>query len=186
MIVGLTGKFAAGKGTVAERLMALGYRYHSLSDILREELAARGVAEGRDALREIGNELRQAGGPGALARRLLDRLSDGGNHIVDSIRNPAEVVELRHVAGFVLLAIDAPARVRFERLRARDRIGDPETWEAFQEMEAAELQSDDPTTQQLLATLALADHELQNGGPLPELEARLGDLLKRLGEEIHG
>ena len=184
MIIGLTGKFAAGKGTVAERLMSLGYRYHSLSDILREELAARGVAEGRDALREIGNELRQAGGPGALARRLLERLSDGGDHIVDSIRNPAEVVELRNLDAFSLIAVDAPARTRFERLRARDRIGDPETWEAFQEMEAAELQSDDPTTQQLLATLDLADHWIENSGTLAELDTHLEELLAqiRVGE----
>ena len=182
MIFGLTGKFAAGKGTVAERLKALGYRYHSLSDILREELAARGVEEGRDALREIGNELRQAGGAGALARRLLDRLSDGGDHIVDSIRNPAEVVELRKVDGFSLIAVDAPARVRYERLRLRDRIGDPESWEAFQQMEAAELASDDPTTQQLVATLAMADHDIENSGPLSELDSQLRALLELLKE----
>jgi dCMP deaminase len=185
VIVGLTGKFAAGKGTVAERLMALGYRYHSLSDILREELAGRGVEEGRDALREIGNELRQADGPGALARRLLERLSDGNDHIVDSIRNPAEVVELRKLDAFVLIAVDAPAPVRFQRLRLRDRIGDPETWEAFQKMEAAELASDDPTTQQLIATLALADHEMENSGPRSALEAHLSSLLERLGQGSH-
>jgi len=166
--------------------MALGYRYHSLSDILREELAARGVEEGRDALREIGNELRQAGGPGALARRLLKRLSDGHDHIVDSIRNPAEVVELRTVPGFSLVAVDAPARVRYERLRLRDRIGDPDTWEAFQEMEAAELASDDPTTQQLVATLAMADHSIENSGPMSELDALLGGLLERLQEGREG
>ena len=182
MIVGLTGKFAAGKGTVAERLKSLGYRYHSLSDILREELAERGVPEGRDALREIGNELRQEGGPGALARRLLERLSDGGAHIVDSIRNPAEVEELRRLEGFTLIAVDAPARVRYERLRMRDRIGDPQTWEAFQEMEAAELVSDDPTTQQLLATLALADHSMENSGSIADLDARLNALLERVKE----
>lgn len=167
---------------MAESLKALGYQYHSLSDILREELAARGVEEGRDALREIGNELRQAGGPGALARRLVERLSDGRDHIVDSIRNPAEVVELRTVPGFSLVAVDAPARVRYERLRLRDRIGDPETWEAFQAMEAAELASDDPTTQQLVATLEMADYSIENSGGLGELDALLRDLLNRLNE----
>jgi dCMP deaminase len=182
VILGLTGKFAAGKGTVAERLMALGYRYHSLSDILREELAARGVPEGRDALREIGNEIRQTGGPGVLAKRLVERLGQGGDHIVDSIRNPAEVAELRALPNFALIAVDASADVRFARLRSRDRTGDPQTREAFNAMEEAELASDDPTTQQLLATLALADHGLDNGGDLAALSADLQALLRKLAE----
>jgi dCMP deaminase len=180
VILGLTGKFAAGKGTVAEHLTGLGYRYHSLSDILREDLAAGGIPEGRDALREIGNALRQAGGPGVLATRLLERLRQSGDHIVDSIRNPAEVTELRALPDFALIAVDAPAEVRFARLRSRDRAGDPQTWEAFQAMEEAELVSDDPTTQQLLATLALADHGLDNGGGLDALTTDLQALLREI------
>ena len=183
MIVGLTGKFAAGKGTVADRLQARGFRYHSLSDILREELAVRDVQEGRGALREIGNQLRQEGGPGVLAQRLVERLSDGGDHIVDSIRNPAEVAVLRTLESFTLIAVDAPAEVRFRRLRGRDRVGDPETWQDFVDMEAKELASDDPTTQQLLATLREADYELDNAGGIDALNEGLDELLTRISGE---
>ena len=47
MLIGLTGKYAAGKGTVAELLKEQGFAYHSCSDILREG-SLRGVpgAEG--------------------------------------------------------------------------------------------------------------------------------------------
>ena len=58
----------------------------------------------------------------------------------------------------MLISVDASPEVRFERLRKRARIGDPETFEAFQALEQRELQSDDPTTQQLRATI---------GGPSP-------------------
>jgi dCMP deaminase len=181
MLIGLTGKYAAGKGTVAEALKARGFGYHSCSDILREELRARGVAESREALLALGNELRRAGGPGELARRLTPRLADGADHIVDSIRNPAEVEALRELDGFVLLAVDASPDVRFTRLRARNRIGDPETYAAFQALEDRELVSDDPTTQQLNATIALADHHLHNDGEIGELHATLAALLTQLG-----
>ncbi|MGB0589424.1 MAG: AAA family ATPase [Myxococcota bacterium] len=181
MLIGLTGKYAAGKGTVAEALKAQGFGYHSCSDILREELRARGVAESRESLLALGNELRRAGGPGELARRLTPRLQDGANHIVDSIRNPAEVEALRTLQGFVLIAVDASPEVRFTRLRARARIGDPETYEAFQALEARELASDDPTTQQLTATIALADHHLQNDAGVDELHDALTRLLTMLG-----
>ena len=112
--------------------MELGYAYHSLSDILRDELKKRG---NKSALLAVGNELRQADGPGALAKRLLPQL-ETGLHLVDSIRNPLEVVELRTLPKFVLIGIDADSRVRFERLRARNRQGDPETWEKFVELES--------------------------------------------------
>ncbi len=181
MIIGLTGKYAAGKGTVAETLEARGFRYHSLSDILREELRARGLEESRERLLAVGNELRRAGGPGALAERLVRRISDGGDHIVDSIRNPAEVLVLREAPAFHLLSIDAAPRVRFERLRARDRIGDPTTWESFQALEAKETASDDPTTQQLAATIALSDRVVDNSGTADELRGAVEALLAELG-----
>ena len=180
MLIGLTGKYAAGKGTVAKALEGRGFDYHSCSDILREELQVRGVAESREALLALGNELRRAGGPGELARRLTPRLRAGGDHIIDSIRNPAEVEVLRALPGFVLLVVDAEPRVRFERLRQRARIGDPETFEAFQALEQRELVSDDPTTQQLTATIALADHTLRNDSGIEELTCTLEALLRQL------
>ncbi|MEZ4264872.1 MAG: AAA family ATPase [Myxococcota bacterium] len=179
MIVGLTGKYAAGKGTVAEVLLRGGFQYHSLSDIIREELAASGQAESREALLAMGNTLRHEGGPGVLAQRLLERVKTG-DHIVDSIRNPAEVAALRTLDGFTLVAVDADARVRFERLKQRARIGDPTEWETFAELEARESKSDDPRAQQVAATLALADRVVMNDGDLGALEASVAELLAEL------
>lgn len=182
MIIGLTGKYAAGKGTVAETLLGRGFQYHSLSDIIREELSASGQAESREALLAMGNALRRDGGPGVLAQRLLDRVRVG-DHIVDSIRNPAEVAALRTLAGFTLVAVDADARVRFERLKERARIGDPTDWETFAELEARESKSDDPGAQQVAATLALADRVVMNDGDLEGLHASVEDLLTQLRQQ---
>lgn len=179
MIIGLTGKYAAGKGTVAEVLIERGFRYHSLSDIIREELAASGQIESREALLAMGNALRRDGGPGVLAERLLGRLRDG-DHIVDSIRNPAEVIALRTLAGFTLIAVDADPRVRFERLKGRARIGDPTEWEAFAALEAKETQSADPRAQQVAATLAMADRVIMNDGDMAALHASVEALLGQL------
>ena len=179
MIVGLTGKFAAGKGTVANYLREQGFAYHSCSDVLREELAARGVPESRENLHAIGNELRRDGGPDVLARRIAARLGDGGDHIVDSIRNPAEVAALREVPRFFLLGVDADRRVRFRRLVARGRQGDPTAFDVFAALEDQETNSTDPTTQQLHATFALADEVVQNDGTVEELRALVDTLLVR-------
>ncbi len=167
MVVGLTGPNAAGKGEVAGHLRDLGFTIHSLSDIVREEAARLGFPPEREHLIRVGNELRRAGGPGILAERILSRI--GARDAVDSIRNPAEVAVLRRLEGFLLLGVDAPARLRFERSLARSRPGDPRTLEAFEERERQENTSD-ADAQQLLATLRLADVVIANDGTLEALK----------------
>jgi dephospho-CoA kinase len=173
-VFGLTGPNAAGKGAVADYLKAHGFVLYSLSDIIREELAARGEAPTREAMIRTGNELRRAGGPGVLAERLVPRL--GERDVVDSVRNPTEVEVLRRVTGFRLLLVDAAPEIRFERAARRGRVGDATTLEAFLELEARE-NSTDPAGQQLVATAALADVTLRNDGDLTELHAALDRLL---------
>ena len=176
-MLGLTGSNAAGKGEVAERLRRNGFAVHSLSDIVREEAAARGLAPERENLIRVGNELRRQGGAGVLAERILPRL--GRRDVVDSIRNPSEVEVLRRLASFVLLGVVAPVELRFERARSRARAGDPETLEAFRAREDEE-NTTDPHAQRLAATLALADHVLSNRGSLEELEREIERVLAQL------
>jgi len=179
VIVGLTGKFAAGKGTVADLLVKRGFAYHSLSDVIREELKAREIAESRENLTEVGNSLRRERGPAALAIMIRDRLLDGRDHIVDSIRNPAEVEVLKLLPGFFLVGVDARRELRFERLLARNRQGDPTTFEQFCALEDRETTSTDPTTQQLAATWRSVDEFLNNDGGRDGLEHRLTSLLDK-------
>ena len=86
-IIGLTGRNASGKGTVASFLKESSFVYHSLSDTLRDELKMRNLEESRDNLIMIGNSLREEGGPGILADLMISNLTSLENHIVDSIRN---------------------------------------------------------------------------------------------------
>ena len=177
MIIGITGPNAAGKGEVAACLVAKGFAYHSLSDVLRDELDRAGLAPTRENLIACGNRLRAEHGPGALAQRILPRL--GARDVVDSIRNPAEVEELRERAGFVLIGVDASIEERFRRAVSRGRPGDGPTFEEFRDREARE-NSPDPTRQQLARTFAMADHTLANDGTLEDLHRRVRDLMRRL------
>jgi dephospho-CoA kinase len=170
LTVGLTGPNASGKGEVARHLASLGFRVVSLSDVVREEATRRGLDHMRDTLIRTGNELRALGGPGALARAILSRLE--GRAVVDSIRNPGEVEVLRRGPRFVLIGVDAPQRLRFERSMLRGRAGDGATLAEFAAKEARE-NSATEAGQQLLATLALADIVIQNDGTIAELRAHV-------------
>ncbi len=177
LVLGITGPNAAGKGEVAAYLAERGFRLHSLSDVVREEAAARGLPPLREHLIRIGNEMRAREGPGVLAERLLARI--GARDVVDSIRNPAEVAVLRSVPGFVLVGVRAPAEVRFRRSLLRARPGDAKTLEEFRSREAQENRAD-PTGQQLDATFALVDRIVENDGDLDDLRLAVDRLVAAL------
>lgn len=177
MIIGLTGRNAAGKGTVADWLVAQGFHYTSLSDAIRAWLRDQGLEPTRDQLTWAGRTLRAQGGPGVLAVRTLAALPAGRDVVVDSIRNPAEVEVLRQRADFLLVEVFADERVRYERLRRRARAGDAQSFEEFVRQEQAELTSTDSAGQQLIATASLADLRLDNGGEPAQLTVQLDGLL---------
>ena len=183
IVIGLTGKNAAGKGTVAEILSQNKFIYHSLSDSLRDELKILGKEETRANLIKIGNELRREGGPGVLADKLIPKLVLDNNHTVDSIRNPFEVNSLREnfpLNKFVLISVGADARLRYDRLCSRGRIGDSDSWESFVNQEKQEENNVDPNKQQLSKTMNMADYEIDNSGTLEDLKEQIKKILSEL------
>ena len=116
MIIGLTGSFCGGKDTVAEYLVGeKGFIHYSLSDILREELRKQKKKITRTNLQKFANDLRENEGNSALAERTLKKIKKGKNYIVTSIRHPDEVSALMQNPDFVMVKVDAPIRIRFER-----------------------------------------------------------------------
>ena len=178
MIVGLTGRNGAGKGTVANWLTERGFGYSSLSDVIRTDLADRGLEASRDNLIAAGRRLRREGGPGVLAERILATIAPNTNYIVDSVRNPVEVEVLRRSPGFVLIEVTADEQVRYQRMVARNRGGDASSFEEFRRHELAELHDTDSAAQRLVATAELADVVVDNNG---DMEALAAALTKALG-----
>jgi dCMP deaminase len=180
MIIGLTGRNAAGKGMAAEFLKSRGFAYYSLSDVIREEVKSRGLPLTRDALIATGRELRAKHGTGYLAEQILQRLEPGQNYVVDSFRHEDEVAVFRKASEFHLLAVRADPRIRFERIKSRGRESDPQTFEAFLDLEQKESTSLQAEGQNLTATEAVADHAIDNDGPLPDFHAKLAALIPQL------
>jgi dCMP deaminase len=179
MRVGIAGKNAAGKTEVVRFLESRSFYPASLSDVIREDLAADGLEPTRENMIERGRRLRERFGAAILAERVQQRLPRDRNWVIDSIRHPAEVESLRRDGDFLLVWVEAGDRLRFERAQARGRVGTPQTFDAFQAEQARELASDDASAQQLLAVQALADETLTNEGDLPALHAGILAILER-------
>lgn len=177
MLIGLTGTNGAGKTSAADYLKERGLLYLSLSDEIRLELAERKESPTRENLTRVGNELRARHGAAVLARRVMARLSPGKDYVIDSIRNPSEVAALRELPGFRLVHFDAPREERYRRAVERRDERTPLSFEEFAEQEDREMESHDPTAQQLRATFGLADETLRNAGSLDELKQQLDQLI---------
>ncbi|MBU4457371.1 MAG: AAA family ATPase [Candidatus Omnitrophica bacterium] len=176
MIIGLTGPNASGKGEAASYLRTKGFKYHSLSDALREEAEKSGIEPLRENLIRLGNELRRKNSPSYLASIIGERLTEPGNYIVDSIRNPAEAEALQEKKGFVLLGIDAPVEVRFKRSLKRRRPGDAETLQDFIEKEKRE-NLNNPENQQLKKCIEMADVVIVNDSAMDEFYRKIDEAI---------
>ncbi len=180
MILGVSGLNGSGKGEVVRFLEARSFYAFSLSDVIRDELRAQGLEESRERMIATGRELRAREGPGALAERLARRLVSDRNYVIDSVRHPAEVEVLRARTGrFRLLWVEASEATRLARIRARARPGDPEGLDELRRLERAELGSEDPAAQQLLAIRALADLRVENDASLAGLHSALQQILEQ-------
>lgn len=183
MILGLTGKNAAGKGIVAEYLKKKEFIYLSLSDELREEAADRCLEPIRENLIQLGNDLREEHGSGYLATKTNKKIKENpdNDYVIDSIRNPGEIEELRKNQNFTLIGVDAPVELRFERSKDRGRLGDADTLDKFKELEEKENKLGE-SSQQLNNCFTLADKYLINDSSLEELYKKVDDLLKDIGD----
>ncbi len=180
MIIGLTGKNAAGKGEIAVFLKEGGFQYYSLSDVLREELEQRKMPVTRENLIQIGTELRTKYGPSVLANRILAKIEVDKNYVIDSFRNPREVDAFRTLDRFRLIHVTSLPKIRFERICSRKRESDPVTLQEFERLEAIEANSPDPNAQQLDATAKLADVEFENNTTIEDLRNQLKEVIRKL------
>ena len=178
MWFGLTGRNASGKTTVVEWLVENGYVSTSCSDSIRAHLRSQGIEINRENLIAGGRELRAAHGPGILAEMLRDEHAKTSSLVIDSIRTPAEVEALQERPDFRLIEIRASREVRWQRLQARGRSGDPTDWDTFVAQEESELEASDDSGQALIATAEMADIIIINDGEAEELRDALELLLR--------
>lgn len=183
MIIGLTGTLGSGKGTFAEFLKKKGFGYLSLSDELREYADSQGVERTRANLQNLGNKLREEQGPGVLAKLVLNKIITYNlmDVVVDGIRNPAEIKELKQLPHFYLIAVDAPEKTRFERMRKRARENDPKIIKDFKKVDARDRGKGEKLSgQQVGKCLKLASIKIRNDSTVEELCKKAGQVLANL------
>ena len=180
LLIGITGGFGSGKSLAASFLESKGFKKITLALFLEEEAGRHGFKEiTRTILQDIGNEWRKTFGNGVLAEKAVDYIKKEKikKAVIDGIRNVGEVKRLRKEKNFILLAIIADKKIRFERLKnlkRREKL----TWKLFQKLDKRDMGlGQKQTGLQVLACLRKADYYIKNNKSLDEFKNNLAEFL---------
>ena len=179
IIIGITGTLGAGKGTIVDYLVARkGYTHYSVRNFLIQEIEKQGLPVNRDSMVKVGNALRSMHCPSYITDCLFEQAkANGTNAIIESIRTEGEVLSLRNQPHFYLLAVDADARLRYQRIRLRHSETDLVSYEEFIANEQREMHNTDPNKQNLSRCISMADFTLNNNADIARLHAQIEQIL---------
>ena len=178
MIIGITGTYASGKGTIVEILKEKGFKHYSVRDFLVEEIKKRNLPVNRDSMIFVGNDLRTKNSPSYIAEKLYSfEKEKSENSVIESLRAPGEIEALRKKGNFYLFSIDAPQEIRYQRAIERKSESDKVTFEEFINQEKRESESQNPNEQNLFACMKLADFHFYNDGSITDLENKVKEII---------
>ncbi|HCW32449.1 MAG: CMP/dCMP deaminase zinc-binding protein, dCMP deaminase [Candidatus Peregrinibacteria bacterium GW2011_GWF2_39_17] len=180
--VGLTGYMASGKGELARILQNQGFKYVSLSDMVRKEATVRGLEYTRENLQGVGNDLRIQYGAGVLGMKAREVIEQDlmSNWVIDGIRNPSCIEELRKLSGFQLVGVSADMEILIERMLKRGREGgnNLKREDFLNRLKCEQGIGESPAGQQVKRCLELADYFILNEGSLEDLQGKFDHFLK--------
>lgn len=187
-IIGIGGTNGSGKDTLGEILAEKhGYKFISLTEMLRAECRERGLPVERENLRMISAEWRKKGGLGAPIDKVVaayEALPETYTGLVTaSLRNPGEADRVHELGGIVVWT-DADPKIRYERVVGADRGRDDEdnkTFEQFLQEEHDEMYPKPGASATSLATIEVkkrADITILNDTTREAFEAKVAEIVK--------
>ena len=156
-------------------------RHYSVRGYLIEEAQRRGMELNRDTFVVVANDLRATHSPSYITDQLyLQAVENGADAIIESVRTPGEVESLRKQEHFLLFAVDADPKIRYERVVGRGSETDHISYETFLENEAREMSSTDPNHQNIGRCMQMADYLFTNDGDFEDLYRQVESVIQEI------
>ncbi len=172
-----------GKGEVVKILETLGFKYISLSDIVREEATKIGPNLTRKETQDLGNRLRSQEGTGVLGKRIRQKIeaTPPTRWVIDGIRNPVEVLELKKLSSFHLIGVSSERQILIERIKERKRSSDNVSESELNRVLDREWGAGEPENGQRVGDcMAMADFLIDNNHRLEDLQKKVLAVLDKI------
>ncbi len=188
VIVGIVGKIAAGKTTVARFFEDRGFCRVSCSEPLIDLLTRRTEAYSwvpeipeereltRESLIDFGRYLKERHGGDVLIRLAVDKKRDCARIVIDGVRSREEIERIKSLGGWVIY-VEASPETRFERLvrRGAEKDRDIRSFEDFKVID-----DEEEGLYHTSELKGLADYVIVNEGTLGELREKVEEIIERI------
>jgi len=176
VLILVTGMPGSGKSLVTNYFARKGFKTFIMGDIIRELVEKRGLEKTQENMMKIAEEIRNRLGRGGVAQILLERIRNVEPPIaIDGVRGIEEMkVFSKAFRCMHLIAVHSPPWLRFERIRERNRPGDPMNFEDFIQRDIKELEFG------LGVLIALSDTLIINEGTKEEVEEAIEKNMERI------
>ena len=181
-LIGVIGLNGSGKSTLCKILQKKDYFPISLSDVVRQHNLTLDIPIDRDNLTHQANELKKKFGIDHFAKKTYSIITQKkiSKVIFDSIRHPAEMEYLK-LKNTYFIGVNASSKIRFKRIKARQRETDFIDYETFKKQENYET-TGKSFGQHINKCFKLCDTLLNNENSEEELIAQIDFLFKRLAQ----
>ncbi len=188
MIIGVVGKIAAGKTTIAKFLEENGFCRISCSDPLIDLLTydvdayswipelPQKAEPTRDKLIKYGRYLKETYGEDILIRLALDKMRHCKNVVIDGVRSRGEIEAIKRRGGAIIY-VEARPELRYERLVKRKAEKD-RTIKSFEDFK--KLDDEEERLYHTSKLKDLADFVIVNEGTLEDLRKEVKKILEFL------
>ena len=179
MIIGLTGTMASGKGEVVKYLKSKGFEHYVYSDILKDIAKKRNIEPTRENLQKLGTDIKkEEKNLGILSKIMLKKIKTD-KAIVDGIRNINEIKELKKQKDICNIGVTASQRLRYNRIKKRNRPGDPKTFKEFKKLDNLENRGK-TKGQEINNCLRISDFTINNNSTLDKLKKNVDKILSSI------
>lgn len=181
-VIGIVGLQASGKTLVASHLIDLGASRVRMGDVVWREVENRKLEVNEKNVANVAKELREKEGMGAIAERCIPIIKKKGKKsetvVVDGLRGGAEVEVFRNEFGesFFLISVEAPDKLRYDRIKRRGREDDIEDFESFKEKDERELDWG------MEEAMESADFTIINNGSVRDLKIKVSKIFEEITE----
>lgn len=179
VILGICGHASGGKDTASDYLASeYGFVHISTSQLIRDYILQNKLGSPtRSLMNKVATKLRKQFGGDYLVRDAIEK-NKSAFLVLSGLRSSDEAAAIKESNGFII-NVDSSVKTRYQREKARGRIGDKISYSQFLQQEKKEEAPKNVYAPNVSSVIAKADFHVNNELEISNLYTQLDDILRQ-------